>query len=190
MLPPRPTPRPIVPAVLVSLALFAAPVGAREDTREALWAAVRDGDTKAVQALLEKGADVNAKNEIGGTALWIAASKGKPEVIQLLLRAGADVNARDGIWYETPLSIAVAGGNVEIVTAVLRAGARDVDAAVIRAATAGKLPTLRAVLADAKPRREALDAALFAAPRDKKEVREALQKAGATPLSPVCALRL
>jgi outer membrane protein assembly factor BamB len=177
-------PRLIFLAALAGLVLGVAPAAAKDDRREALWAAVRNGDTKAAQALLDKGADVNAKNEIGITALWIAASKGKPEVIKLLLKAGADVNARDGIWYETPLSIAVAEGNAEAITALFRAGARDVDAAVVRAAAGGKLPALRAVLDNAKPRRDALDAALFTAAKDKKEVRAALTKAGATPLKP------
>jgi outer membrane protein assembly factor BamB len=180
MLPPRPT----ALAALTGLVLCAAPAGAGDDRREALWAAVRNGDTKAAQALLDKGADVNARNEIGITALWVAAGKGKPELVRLLLKAGADANARDAIWYETPLSMAVAEGNAETITALLRAGARDIDAAVVRAAAGGKLPPLRAVLDNAKPSRDALDAALFAAAKDKKEVQEALTKAGATPLPP------
>jgi outer membrane protein assembly factor BamB len=174
----------VFPAALASLVLVAATAHAREDAREALWAAVRSGDTKAAKALLDKGADANAKNEIGITALWVAAGKGKPELVKLLLAAGADANARDGIWYETPLSMAVAEGNAEVVTALLRAGARDVDAALVRAAAGGKLPTLRAVLDNARPRRDALDAALFGAAKDKKDVREALAKAGAKPLKP------
>jgi outer membrane protein assembly factor BamB len=173
--------------ILLAAALLvpAAVANAADDARESLWAAVRNGDAKALKALLDKGADVNAKNEIGITALWIAASNGKPELVELLLRAGADVNARDGIWYETPLSQAVAEGQAEIVTALLRAGAKDVDAAVVRAAAGGKLPVLRAVFDNGKPRQDALDAALFAAAGDNKEVREALTKAGAAALKPV-----
>jgi hypothetical protein len=169
--------------VMALLVVLAAPAKGNE-ARESLWAAVRNGDTKAAKALLDKGTDVNAKNEIGITALWIAASKGKPEVVKLLLGAGADVNARDGIWYETPLSQAVTEGNAEVVTALLRAGARDIDAAVIRAAGSGRLAVLRALLDNGKPRRVALDAALFATAKDKKEIREALEKAGARPLAP------
>src|SRR5207248_1843646 len=41
--------------------------------RDALWAAVRANDVAAVKAAVEKGADVNARNEYGVTALWIAA---------------------------------------------------------------------------------------------------------------------
>lgn len=177
--------RPLLLSATITLSLLAAAAAqAKDDGRESLWAAVRNGDAKAVKAPLAKGADVNAKNEIGITALWIAASKGQPEVLQLLLDAGADVNARDGIWYQTPLSFAVAGGHAAIVTTLLKAGAKDVDAAVISAAAGGKLPVLRAVLDNSKPRREALDAALFAAAKDKQEVRQALEKAGATALRP------
>src|SRR5262249_22684749 len=113
---------------LVPVAGMAHPKG---NPPEALWAAVRHGDPKAVKALLEKGADVNAKNEIGITALWSAASEAKPEPADLLLGAGGDVNARDEIWYQTPLSLAVGGGQAEIVKRLLRAGAKDIDGAVI-----------------------------------------------------------
>src|SRR6266851_3191368 len=88
--------------------LCSSPAFAKDDARDALWAAVRNGDLKAIEAALDKGADVNAKSEIGITALWIATSKGKLDVIELLVRRGADVNARDGIWYMTPLSQSVA----------------------------------------------------------------------------------
>jgi outer membrane protein assembly factor BamB len=174
-------------AALHLLIPVAATAHAKDNARESLWAAVRNGDTKAAQGLLDKGADVNAKNEIGVTALWIAASKGRPEMVKLLLGAGADVNARDGIWYETPLSLAVAEGHADVVTALLRAGAKDVDAALVRAAAGGQLAALRAVLGNGKPRRDALHAALFAAPKDNKEVRAALAKAGAAALQPAPA---
>ena len=182
MLPPRPV---ALLAAMTIPVLAAAPTNANDNARESLWAAVRNGDTKALRMLLDKGADVNARNEIGVTALWIAAGKGKPEVVKLLLGAGADVNARDGIWYETPLSLAVAGGSADVVAALLRAGAKDVDVALVRAAAGGKLPTLQAILDNARPRQGALDAALFATAKDNMAVREALEKAGAAPLKPV-----
>jgi len=176
--------RPLVILAAIALPLLAAAAHAKDDGRELLWAAVRNSDAKEVKAQLAKGADANAKNEIGITALWIAASKGQAEIVRLLLKAQADVNARDGIWYQTPLSLAVGGGHAAVVTDLLRAGAKGVDAAVLSAAAVGKLPVLRAVLDNSKPRREALDAALFAAAKDNKEIRQALEKAGATPLPP------
>jgi outer membrane protein assembly factor BamB len=171
-------------ATTITLVPAAPTTIAADDVRDSLWAAVRTGDAKALKGLLDKGADVNAKNEIGVSALWIAAGKGKREVIELLLGAGADVNARDGIWYETPLSLAVSGGHSEVVAMLLRAGAKDTDAALVRAAAGGKIAVVRAVLDNGKPQQDALDAALFASSKSSKELREALEKAGAAELPP------
>ncbi|HEV3384787.1 MAG TPA: PQQ-binding-like beta-propeller repeat protein [Gemmata sp.] len=152
------------------------------EAREALWAAVRAGDTKAIAAALDKGSDVNAKNEYGISALWIAANKGKTEVIELLLAKGADPNARDGIWYQTPLSQSL--GKLENVKVLLKAGAKDVDAAVTSAVARGNFTVLQAVLDTGKVKQDSLDAALFVAGDSKKELTEALIKAGAKPLPP------
>src|SRR5262245_59817150 len=125
-------------ATFAALLVFAtASAHARDAKRDAMWAAVRAGDVKAVEAALDGGADVNAKNEIGVTALWIAAGKGKFDVIETLVRRGADVNARDGIWYSTPLSSAVGGKQLAAAELLIKAGARDVDAAVFTATGRG-----------------------------------------------------
>jgi outer membrane protein assembly factor BamB len=183
MLPPRPT------VILVALlALIALPARAKDTPRDALWAAVRNGDVKAIQAALDVGADVNARNEIGVTALWIAASKGKVDVIDVLLDRGADVNARDGIWYQTPLSQSMGGfgvvGNAEAVKRFLKAGAKDIDAAALTAAARGNVDLLRLVLDTGKVTQDALDAGLYAVPENAKQTRAALTKAGAKPLPP------
>jgi outer membrane protein assembly factor BamB len=180
MLPLRQT---VILAAVPALVLAAAPARAKDAPRDELWAAVRNGDTKAIRAALDSGADVNARNEMGVTALWIAASKGKLEVIDLLLDRGADVNARDGIWYQTPLSISLGGfgglGNAEGVKRFLKAGAKDVDAAAMTAAARGNVTLLQLVLDSGKVTGDALDAALYATSESRKEVRELLTKAGA-----------
>ena len=73
-------------------------------------------------------ADVNARNEYGGTSL-MAAAYVSTEIVKLLLDAGADANARaqDGI---TALMLAAMSGNAETVSLLLDAGA---DASVIDA---------------------------------------------------------
>src|SRR5204863_9804707 len=94
----------------------------------------------------------------------------------------------DGIWYQTPLSVAVGGfvggGNTDVVKLLLKAGAKDVDAAAASAAARGNLAVLQLVLDTGKVKHDALDAALFSTPEGKKEMREALTKAGAKPLAP------
>jgi len=53
-------------------------------------------------ALIEAGADVNSRDDVGATALIVAANKGMTDVVHALLAKGADPKAasRDG---ETPL---------------------------------------------------------------------------------------
>jgi hypothetical protein len=66
------------------------------DADHQLLDAAEKGDLALVQSLLEKGADVNAKNGSGATALMLAAGQGHQNVVRLLLDKGADVNAKDG----------------------------------------------------------------------------------------------
>jgi outer membrane protein assembly factor BamB len=170
-------------ALAASLLLAAAPPGPAGKKRDALWAAVRAGDAKAVAAALDGGADVNAKNEIGISALWIAAGKGKLDVVELLVRRGADVNARDGIWYQTPLSAAVGSRQQAMAELLIKSGAKDVDAALFTAASQGNEAMLKMILERAKVGRDALDAALYTAAAAKKEkLEQALKGAGAKPL--------
>ena len=88
-----------------------------------------------VNALLNAGADVNARDNRDNTPLHEAAdmwSVSKPmieivvEIVNDLLKAGADVNARNDNSY-TPLHYASGYGTAETVNALLNAGA-DVNA--------------------------------------------------------------
>jgi uncharacterized protein len=60
-----------------------------------LIAAARTGSTELVQTLVEKGANVNAKDDMGRTALMWAANNGASDMAQFLLSKGAEVNAKD-----------------------------------------------------------------------------------------------
>lgn len=76
--------------------------------------AVKAGDIAGVRALLDQGADVNAKNEYSDTPLRIVAFYGWKEVAELLIDEGADVDAKDNNG-ETPLSIAARAGRKKVV---------------------------------------------------------------------------
>jgi outer membrane protein assembly factor BamB len=166
-----------------ALLFLAASAGARDPKRDALWAAVRAGNVKAVAAALDKGADVNAQNEISVSALWIAAGKDKLDVVELLVRRGADVDARDGIWYQTPLSASVGGRHLEAAKLLIKAGARDVDAALFTATGQGNEAMVQMILDHARVSQDALDAALYSATRAKKEkLGQSLKRAGARSL--------
>ena len=75
-----------------------------------------------IKMLLDAGANVNARNESGGTALMIAVSHRHPETIRLLLNAGANVNAKDDEGH-TALMSAVHSENPETIKLLLDAGA-------------------------------------------------------------------
>ena len=82
------------------------------------------GRTRAVELLLEAGADVNRRGgRCDATPLLYAASGGAPsELVSLLIRAGADLNATDSEG-RTALSEAAACGRVDLVEILLRSGA-------------------------------------------------------------------
>ncbi len=78
------------------------------------------------ELLLDKGAEVNAKDKDDRTALMLAAEDGKADVVKLLLNRGANANSqtRDGI---TALMLAVGKGHYDAVKALLERQA-DVNA--------------------------------------------------------------
>lgn len=91
-----------------------------------LIVASRYGDTEIVAMLLEKGDDVNAKDDSGWTALIVASFYGHPEMVEMLLNNGSDVNAKNNDGY-TALIMASERGRPEIVSILLANGA-DVNA--------------------------------------------------------------
>src|SRR5579871_4113587 len=93
-------------------------------------------DTAIVKYLIEKGADVNARNSAGDTPLILAASYGNLELVKLLLAKGADVNAVDAaesiqvkngpiaLGSFTPLLAGAAYGGYDTIKVLLDAGAK------------------------------------------------------------------
>ena len=94
--------------------------GASMSLLEAAW----KGDTEKVQALLAKGADVNAKAVYGTTALMFAALEGHTDIVQALLEKDADVNAK-AVYGTTALMTAEKKGHKEVVQLLKKAGAKE-----------------------------------------------------------------
>jgi len=78
-----------------------------KDGRTPLHLAVESADGDIVELLLDKGANIDAKDdESGFTALHHAARFGNKNVAELLIARGADINAKDKQGH-TPLYVAV-----------------------------------------------------------------------------------
>jgi predicted component of type VI protein secretion system len=103
--------------------------------QELLVDAAKAGSTGVVQALLKKGANVNAANRNGATALMAASAKDHAGTVKFLLEGGADANAADknGV---TSLMLSSYGlkDMREVVKLLLAAGA-NVNAAEDRGST-------------------------------------------------------
>jgi excisionase family DNA binding protein len=153
-----------------------------------LQRAVDQGDVSNVNALISRGADVNARTEDGWTPLMLATIKGYAEVARALLKQGADVNARNKKGW-TALMFAVSMGDLETMRVLLEGNAeidvRDNDGktALMQAAGENNLESLR-VLLDSGSDVNVVDrlgetALTIAARRGYAEIIELLKKAGA-----------
>jgi ankyrin repeat protein len=84
--------------------------------------AVKCGDVRIILALLEGGADVNARDRYGQTALMLAAHAGHREVVEALIRyrANLDIIAKYGL---SALMLALVAGHEEVARLLVKAGA-------------------------------------------------------------------
>ena len=85
-------------------------------------AAVKSGDLSALEALLDAGADVNARDEHGQSALMNAARDGHTAMVRLLVARGADLN-HTAKFNLSALMLAVINGRDAIVGVLADAGA-------------------------------------------------------------------
>lgn len=85
-------------------------------------ASIEYENLEMIKYLLEKGADINVKNEDGSTALMTASMYGNLEIIKYLIENGADINSKDNDD-STALIYASKWGNLETVEYLVKNGA-------------------------------------------------------------------
>lgn len=178
--------------VALALAASAAAQDAKQALNDQLYEAARKGDAAEVKALLDKGADVNAKFRYGATALFKAAERGNTEVVKLLIERGADVNVKDTFYGATALSWALQKGHTAAVIAILSKTAEEAGDVLLTGVGSGNAELVSAALATGKVPAETMTAALVQASSDAKNapIVELLKKAGAQPPPEVDAATL
>src|SRR5690242_17424716 len=157
-----------------------------QDSKQALndqlFEAVRKGDVAAVTALLDKGADVNAKFRYGTTALFKAAERGNAEIAKVLLDHGADVDVKDTFYHASAMSWALDNKHYDVVRLLLEKGAAGAEDVLMNGVQANKEDIVKLALDSGKIKPEDLTAALVSSmSANTTAITDMLKKAGATP---------
>lgn len=99
-----------------------------EEDKSVLLEACRRGYLEVGLALIEAGADVDAKDGYGVTCLMFSAITGSNELIHRLIEKGADVNAQDNYKRSALIEVLTTENDITLETykALIDAGA-DVD---------------------------------------------------------------
>jgi hypothetical protein len=109
-------------AAVIILAVSLFQVGAHAAASDNLFAAITSKDLTALAAMVDRGADVNARNDAGQTPLMIAATQnGSEKLIEQLVFQGADIRARDKSGM-TALMYAAGKGEEENAEQLLQLG--------------------------------------------------------------------
>jgi len=170
--------------VILGLPVVLLAQDSRKELNDQMWEAARKGDAAAVTALLDKGADVNAKFRYGATALFKAAERGNVEVVKVLLARGADVSVKDTFYGATAMTWALDHDHVEVVRLLLEKDAESVTDVLMTGVRDGKLGLVRVALDRGSLKPETLTAALgvaIAGGDSNVEAANLLRKAGAVP---------
>ena len=163
--------------------LFTQTQNTKQELNDQLFEAVRKGDAAAVTALLDKGADVNAKFRYGQTALFKAAERGHAAVVKVLLERGADVTVKDTFYGATARTWALDHGHAEVVQLLFEKDPTGVDEVLMTGVRNGNEALVKVALDKGGAKPQTLTAALvFSTGKEKNAgIAEMLKKAGAVP---------
>ncbi len=93
-----------------------------DPVHRALDQAVVNGDIQGIIQAINQGADVNQKDNEGGTVLMVAVMYDRRDSAELLLSKGADVNVKDNQGM-TALMLAAMKGHKDVAELLLSKGA-------------------------------------------------------------------
>ncbi|WP_085314689.1 ankyrin repeat domain-containing protein [Derxia lacustris] len=96
--------------------------GTIENKTTPVMRAARLGDAAMTAALVNAGADLDARNADGNNALWLACFANDPATIEVLVEGGVDVDNQNDNG-ATCLMYAASAGKTEAVVQLLKAGA-------------------------------------------------------------------
>ena len=120
------------------------------DNDTPLHRAALHGNDTAISVLIQHGAEVNERGDVGRTALHLACSEGKVACIHELMRLGADVEARDSEKESTPIHLAASFNHPDCVMVLLDKYSASINAvnkfgntALHRAALKGNLEVVK-----------------------------------------------
>jgi len=155
----------------------------KQALNDQLFEAVKKGDAAAVTALLDKGADVNAKFRYGQTALFKAAEKGHAAVVKVLLDRGADVKVQDTFYKATAMTWALDHGHAEVVRLLFEKDGGSVDDVLMSGVRSGNESLVKVALDKGGAKPQTLTTALYVASgkENSAAIVDILKKAGAVP---------
>jgi hypothetical protein len=174
----------------IALLLLAASVGLRAwGVNEDLLEAARAGDLAAVQALIGKGAALEAKTAYGQTPLYLAAMNGREEVVRFLLEKGANPDVHDTFYKASMLDFVLQRKHYGVAKMLIRKSSANPDEVLASMAATGNADLIGAWLEAGKPSQAALDKTYETAlGRKQTEVAALLKKAGAHEPAPAFAV--
>ncbi len=98
-----------------------------EERSNALLTSVEQGNLKVSSYLINKGVNIDVKNDGGNTPLLIASAEKYADIAEMLIDSGASIEVTNNLYEQTPLLLASKFGAIDIVRLLIEKGA-DISA--------------------------------------------------------------
>ncbi|CAN0011322.1 unnamed protein product, partial [Hapterophycus canaliculatus] len=143
-----------------------ADVNFRTNSRTVLHAVAHHNKADAIPALVEAGANIEARDNRGLTPLWYSAFHGACAAMLSLLEMGADVHTKSDLD-TTPLHVACHKGEADAANILLRWGADEAAMSSLGRTPSSWIPDAAKAAEGDRPRLERLSKLLANAHKDR-----------------------